>query len=109
MRFQSAGGEALADRHILERGAVNQFRRAVARRFAGQHHLNRFVILAHDLGHHSERVGEFHGFQILVNRRVGEELKFQGIEAGLGIFAQALAIWLRRLFRQANQFDGDVE
>jgi hypothetical protein len=36
-------------------------------------------------------------------------LKFQGFEAGLGIFAQALVIWLRGFFRQANQFDGDVE
>ena len=52
--LQSSLCQALADRHIFERGAMNQFRGAIARRFSGQHHLNDFIFLAHHLGHHSQ-------------------------------------------------------
>ena len=102
-------GQALANGHVLERGALNQFGGAVARRFAGEHGFHRRVVAAQNLGHHSQRIGELHGFQVVVNRRIGKELKFQRIQARFRVFAQTFRVRLGRFLRQADQLDGDVK
>ena len=70
--LQAAIRQLLSNGDVLELGAVNQFRGAFARRFAGEHFFHQLVVRAHDFGHHSQRIGQLHRFEVVVNGRFGK-------------------------------------
>ena len=56
----------------------------------------------------AERIGQLDRLQVAVDRRLGEELLLERIEAGFGILAEPLGVRLGRFLGQPHQRAGDV-
>ena len=68
-RFATTGGELLAISNVFQLGAGDDLIRALFGTLPGKHLFHQLVIVAEQLNHETERIGEFQFFKVVVNRR----------------------------------------
>ena len=101
--------ELVAQRHVLEPGAVDQFGGAVARTLARQRLPHQRVILPEFPREGRQRIGQGGDFQVVVDRLLREQPQFERGQAGIAEVRQAGGVGHGLLRRGAHQRAGDAE
>ena len=108
-RRRTALVKFLAESHVVDPRSGNELRGAFAGRFAAQDLPHELIRGPHLLGEIRERVGELQLLEIVVNRLLGKELKFQRFTPRFHKFAQPFSVGLGLFICSAQQGAGDAE